>query len=221
MERRLTAHDSSIREPLFDFLEETYGKIRILEEKRTGRARADVVMVTPSAIFGIEIKSDGDSYARLAGQVKNYDLYYDYNIIAVGSSHGLHVEEHVPEWWGIITIEELDGKLDFYFLRRPKSNPKMQKERKISILWRPELARIQEKNHLPVYRDKSKQFVQAKLLEQVPLGLLWQQVSEELFQRDYQMIGEEIDAFRRREKSKLSRHPKGSGRKKGLSHRGS
>ena len=41
-------HDKDIREPLFDFLEETYGKVRILEEKTTGRARADVVMITDS-----------------------------------------------------------------------------------------------------------------------------------------------------------------------------
>ena len=31
-------YDKDIREPLFDFLEETYGKTRILEEKRTGSA---------------------------------------------------------------------------------------------------------------------------------------------------------------------------------------
>ena len=41
-----TLLDKDIREPLFDFLEETYGKIQILEEKTTGRARADVVMIT-------------------------------------------------------------------------------------------------------------------------------------------------------------------------------
>lgn len=46
----LTAHDSTIREPLFDFLEEKYGKIRIIEEKTIGRVRADVVMVTPEAL---------------------------------------------------------------------------------------------------------------------------------------------------------------------------
>lgn len=39
-------HDKNIREPLLDFLEETYGKIRILVEKTTGRSRADVVMIT-------------------------------------------------------------------------------------------------------------------------------------------------------------------------------
>ena len=126
----LTSHDTTIREPLFDFLEDTYGKIRILEEKRTGRARADVVMISPDAIYGIEIKSDNDSYTRLAGQVKYYDQYYDYNIVAVGSTHGQHIKEHVPEYWGIITIEEMGGVLDFYILRRPEKNPKVKPEKK-------------------------------------------------------------------------------------------
>ena len=57
--------DKDIREPLFDHLEENYGKIRILEEKTTGRARADVVMITEDKLYGIEIKSDADTYARL------------------------------------------------------------------------------------------------------------------------------------------------------------
>ena len=91
-----TLHDKDIREPLFDFLEETYGKIRILEEKTTGRARADVVMITEDKLYGIEIKSDADTYARLKKQVRNYDLYYDRNIVVVGSSHGSHIAEHVP-----------------------------------------------------------------------------------------------------------------------------
>lgn len=38
--------DKDIREPLFDFLEAEYGKIRFIEEKTMGRSRADVVMVT-------------------------------------------------------------------------------------------------------------------------------------------------------------------------------
>ncbi len=33
-------YDKDIREPLFDFLEDSFGKVRILEEKRTGSARA-------------------------------------------------------------------------------------------------------------------------------------------------------------------------------------
>ena len=60
-----TLYDKDIREPLFDFLEEVYGKIRIIEEKTVGKSRADVVMVTPGLLCGIEIKSDADTYARL------------------------------------------------------------------------------------------------------------------------------------------------------------
>ena len=197
MSDRLSAHDRDIREPLFDYLESVYGKIRILEEKRTGRARADVVMVTEHALCGIEIKSDNDSYTRLAGQVKNYDLYYDYNIVVAGSSHGIHIQEHVPSWWGIITAEEVDGALDVYYLRKPQPNPKVKPKRKISILWRPELANIQRKNSLPAYSRKSKQYVQAVLLDRVPEDLLWEQVCEELFQRDYTTIEEQLADYRK------------------------
>lgn len=191
-------HDKDIREPLFDFLEDTYGKVRILEEKRTGSARADVVMITPDLLYGIEIKSDADTYARLEKQVKNYNWYYDRNIVAVGSSHAAHIEEHVPEWWGIITIEgAADGKVDFYFLRKPGVNPRVKDKRKITILWRPELCRLLAYNKLPKYAQKSKKFVQEKLLEKVAPEVLWPQVCEELFQRDYNSIAQEIAEYKK------------------------
>ena len=155
--KKMTLYDRDIREPLFDFLEEIYGKVRILEEKRTGSARADVVMIAPKLLYGIEIKSDADTYARLAKQVKNYDWYYDRNIVVVGSTHAAHIAEHVPEWWGIITVEfdEAD-EVDFYVLRVERENPRVKDKRKISILWRPELNRLLEKNGLPRYRQKSR-----------------------------------------------------------------
>ena len=190
-------HDSDIREPLFYYLEEKIGKIRILEEKQTGKARADIVMVTEQYLYGIEIKSDADTYVRLKKQVRYYDQYYDRNIVVVGSTHALHVAEHVPHWWGIISAELIDGKMDFYVIREPKNNPKVQGEKKITILWRPELNRLLEKNRMPAYKQKSKAFVQSKLLEKVPEELLWPAAMEELFERDYNTIGEEIESYRR------------------------
>ena len=189
-------YDRDIREPLFDFLEETYGKIRILEEKTMGKSRADAVMVTVDALYGIEIKSDADTYARLERQTGDYDLYYDYNYAVVGTSHALHIEEHLPAWWGIITVEQTEGGPDFYILRRPRLNPRVDGGRKISILWRPELAHIQALNGLPAYREKSKTFVQNRLLERVPEGRLQRQMCEALFERDYTMIDEQIRQFR-------------------------
>lgn len=189
-------YDKDIREPLFEFLEETYGKIRIIEEKQMGRSRADIVMVTPDAVTGIEIKSDADTYARLKRQVRDYDRYFDANYIVVGVSHAMHIEEHVPAWWGIITAEQEEGRADFYILRRASKNPKTDKKKKLGLLWRPELAHIQELNGLPKYCQKSKDFVVEKLLDKVPEEILQKQISQELFERDYRIIGERIRAYK-------------------------
>ncbi|MBO4835844.1 MAG: sce7726 family protein [Lachnospiraceae bacterium] len=198
-------YDKDIREPLFDYLEGYYGKIRILEEKRTGRSRADIVMVLPEMLCGIEIKSDADSYTRLSTQVKDYDQYFDMNIIAVGSSHAAHVEEHVPDHWGIITIDEIDGRPDFYYLRLPARNPSTKPLRKIEILWRPELAHIQELNELPKYAQKSKAFVQEVLVERVEPSRLSIQISDELFERDYTTIAQQIKSYRQQRSKKKVR----------------
>lgn len=193
-------YDRDIREPLFEFLEEYYGKVRIIEEKRMGRSRADVVMILSDAVCGLEIKSDADTYARLSRQVRDYDQYCDCNYIVAGTRHAHHVAEHVPEWWGIITVELEDGRPDFYVLRKPGFNPKVDWQKKMSMLWRPELVHIQELNQMPRYLDKSKQFVIEKILLKVPKEKLYRQISQELFERDYTKIAEDIRAYRKKKR---------------------
>mgnify|MGYP000954390711 FL=1 len=100
-------YDKDIREPLFDFLEEMYGKIRILEEKQIGKSRADIVMVLP------------------------------------------------------------------------------------------ELAHIQELNDMPKYKEKSKQFVIDKIAEKIPGDILSKQISDTLFERDYNEIEHVIQEFKK------------------------
>ncbi|MCI9446392.1 MAG: sce7726 family protein [Lachnospiraceae bacterium] len=197
-------YDRDIREPLFEFLEEYYGKVRIIEEKRMGRSRADVVMVLADAVCGLEIKSDADTYARLSRQVQDYDQYCDFNFIVAGTRHAHHVAEHVPDWWGILTVELEEGRPDFYFLRQPQANPKVDWKKKMSLLWRPELVHIQELNQMPRYREKSKQFVIDRILLKVPREKLYRQISQELFERDYTKITEEIRAYKKERKATRS-----------------
>lgn len=99
--------DKDIREPLFDFLEEMCGKIRILEEKQIGKSRTDIVMVLP------------------------------------------------------------------------------------------ELAHIQELNEMPKYKEKSKQFVIDKIAERIPEDTLSKQISNALFERDYNEIEHVIQEFKK------------------------
>ena len=190
----MTIRDKDIREPLFDFLEAEYGKIRIIEEKTIGRSRADAVMVAEDALFGIEIKSDADTYERLSRQVKDYNKYFDYNYVVVGTSHAHHIKEHVPDSWGVITVERDetdDDALDFYILRRPGRNKKRDILKKISFLWRPELAHILAGAGLPKYSGKNKKYVTKILADKIPEEELDKLISEELFERDYTVFNEE------------------------------
>ncbi len=220
--------DKDIREPLFEFLEERYGKVRILEEKTVGSSRADVVMVIPDKVVGIEIKSDADTYTRLERQVADYDLYFDQNIVVVGSTHASHVAEHVPDYWGIVSVEEYDTgenadvnvggkatgggtsdpsdkvmhKIDFYVVREMQPNPKADILRTIRILWRPELAHIQETYSLPMYKGKSKDFVRTLIVDRLPVEIVHHEISEILFERDYAAMIEQIQEFRKAQAAK-------------------
>ena len=190
-------YDKDIREPLFFFLEESYGRIRILEEKRIAGSRCDIAMITEREVVGIEIKSDADTYSRLPEQIVDYDSFFDRNILVVGSSHAMAAEDHIPEHWGIITAEKVGEHIDFYVLRMPKTNPYMEESKKITMLWRPELAHIQEKMGLPKYKGYSKKKIQELLLLKIPRDALWQSMCEELFQRDYNEIKAQIDEYRK------------------------
>lgn len=192
--------DHDIREPLFDFFDEKFGKVRIIEEKQIAKSRADVMLVLEEKLIGVEIKSDADTYARLARQVKDYNKFFDYNYVVVGSSHSKHIEEHVPEYWGIIEAISKEESVEFNVLREPEINKRAQRtykmKRKLSILWRPELSHIQEINGMPKYKQRSKDFVITKIMEKVQWDLLHRQISEELFQRDYNTISEAIKEWR-------------------------
>lgn len=210
--------DADIRDPLFYYLESVYGKIRVLEEKVIGRARADFFMITENAFYGIEIKSDADTYARLKGQVREYDKYYDYNIAAVGASHLKHIHEHIPKYWGIIAIEEAEGRPVFSLVRQPQKNHKVKLVNKLGFLWRPELVQIQAMNDMPRYKEKSKAFVIKAIADrtQYPLDKkghideaeLMYQVCDVLFERDYTLIAETMTRYKLENKKKVKKTKK-------------
>ncbi len=199
-------YDKDIREPLFDWFLEHYGKVRALEEKIIGKSRADMVFVLPDAICGVEIKSDADSYARLESQVKDYDRFFDVNYVVAGSSHGMHISEHVPSYWGIITVEETEAGIDFYMLREPEQKTGVTWPAKLSFLWRPELASLLEALGLPKYRERSKPFVIEKITAATGVKVMEDAVKKEylrlLFERDYTAIEDIISAFKKEQSLK-------------------
>ena len=66
---------------------------------------------------------------------------------------------------------------------------------------------MQEMNDLPVYKARSKQFVQQKILERIPEEVLKRQITDLLFERDYQELLGEIAQVRSERAAKENRNP--------------
>lgn len=139
----------------------------------------------PDKLIGIEIKSDADGFSRLPRQVRGYDRCCDLNYVVAGSTHAKRIPDRVPEWWGVISVKLLETGIDFKTIREPQSNPNVELEAQLTLLWRSELAHIQKRLGMPKYAGKSREFVRKKLLEKCPESHLHQQICEELFERDY------------------------------------
>ena len=174
-------NDRQIRNILVAFLKTNYSEMRIFHEKSIGGATCDLMMVTPKSLVGFEIKSDQDNYQRLNSQITYYNKFFTYNYIVVGISHARTIESKVPEWWGILVIDEDSIKIN----RKASANKKYMPISQLSILWKLELKNILNYFHLPSYALKDKDFIITKLIENVPADQLSTQVAYELLNRDY------------------------------------
>lgn len=111
--------DQDIREPLFDFFDEKFGKVRIIEEKQIAKSRADVMLVLEEKLIGVEIKSDADTYARLARQVKDYNKFLII-IMWLWEVATQSILKNMFEYWGIIEAISKEESVEFNVLREPK-----------------------------------------------------------------------------------------------------
>ncbi len=177
--------DPGIREALFVYLDYNYGKHRTFEEIPINTSRADIYAVTEHGLIGFEIKSDNDTYTRLSSQVRNYDIFFDYNYVVVGKKHRKGVEKHIPDYWGIFCVFETENGVEVELVRPHGENPKVKLRKQLELLWKRELHHILALNFMPAYQQKSKEFIRRKLIERVPEQFLKVQMYEELFERDY------------------------------------
>lgn len=187
-EDRPTLFDEDIRILLFDYLDLRYPKVRTFEEKVMGRSRSDVVALLPDALVGIEIKSDADTYARLATQVKHYDKFFDMNYIVVGSSHLRRVAEHIPTHWGILHVDQTEEEPIIREVRAAGQNPKIKLKTQFVFMWKRELWALLKLNNLPAYKQKSRKFIIDTLLSKVDEHTLKMQMCDMLFERDYSIF---------------------------------
>ena len=172
--------DKDIREKLYDYLDERYGKVRTIEEKVILKSRADMLAIIDGEIIGIEIKSDRDTYTRLKRQIKDYEKFCDKCYVAVGESH-IHVSEHVPEYWGIIVVSDDNVIVD----RDAGLSPKVKINNQLDILWRAELYAVQMKEGLPKLSNWKRRDIYKRLIDTCGEEQVKKDITEQLFERDY------------------------------------
>lgn len=99
-----------------------------------GRARIDIAVIN-GVIHGYEIKSDRDSLRRLSGQVEIYSKVVDRATIVVGNRHLAEALASVPDWWGVLQIEETSRRVSFKPIRKGHNNPQIEARSLVELLW--------------------------------------------------------------------------------------
>jgi hypothetical protein len=178
--------DYEIREAICNYMDELFSdKYRIMDELVIGKARADIVIVEKE-LTGYEIKGDTDSFARLPGQIKEYDRYFQKNYLVVGVSHGKTAEKHIPHYWGIICVSEKNNDIKrIETVREAVQSPKFSQKKQLSLLWRRELINILRANGLLKCSGKTKAYICGYLLKSISPRVLQKQTCKELLERDY------------------------------------
>lgn len=131
-----------------------------------GKARVDILDIN-TELLGYEIKSDGDSLARLPSQIKVYNNTLSKVIFVVGDKFVDRAASVVPEFYGILHCYKCPvgiGRLEV--IREAKPNPYYSARKSIEVLWKSELSDlILAKGKCPGLFGKRKIWMQKKVTE--------------------------------------------------------
>ncbi len=192
-ERRLrtktATNDEQIRYQLKRYLRalnSSNAETVILDELglRHGYSRIDVVVVNGS-LHGYEIKSDRDTFRRLARQADTYNRVLDFVTLVTGQRHASQALTAVPEWWGIQLAERVRrGGMKFIDVRKPSENPAPDKLAIARLLWRDEAVNfLEELAAADGVRSKPRRFIYSRLAEVADIGCLRERVRDRLRSR--------------------------------------
>jgi hypothetical protein len=149
----------------------------------SGRARIDLAVIT-DGLIGIEIKGPKDDVSRLPGQAKAYSECFDHVVLVTHEALAAKAITLIPEWWGIVVGTRRGCRLRYRFLRRPQSNPNLNLEKLLTLLWRDEIDALQSElvGSTPS-RRATKKTIRAELLSRIDPPVLRQASLQKLRHR--------------------------------------
>jgi len=148
-----------------------------------GKAIIDVAVVN-GALHGYEIKSERDTLGRLTGQLQVYGKVFDTLTIVTGPRYIDRVQELIPDWWGVLQVEEQSGKVIFKTVREAHFNPCIEPFALVQLLWRDEaLSLLKELGLAEGYSKKPRKEIWERLANSLPLQDLRFYVRQQLKSR--------------------------------------
>ena len=143
MNRNYLLKDVDIRKEIHSFQElpfHTQSEFRVIDELVVGieDARIDIAAVGNS-FYGLEIKSDVDSFGRLPSQIDAYNKVFDFLYLVVGDRFFPKALKILPEWWGLIHVYKNENGTYTELVTKAKRNMSVSKRSLANMLWKKEM----------------------------------------------------------------------------------
>lgn len=176
--------DSDIRKLLHPYLKKENKKYKdtiIVNEFDlcSGLSRIDVAVVN-GVLHGYEIKSEEDTLNRLPNQINYYNKSLEKISIITNKSHLKQIKQLVPNWWGVLTVKSNGKKNIVTQLRKAKSNPQLDAESLLEILWKDELISIIDEYKIDVSVYLNKRKIRQSISKLLSLSIISQEVRSAL-----------------------------------------
>lgn len=158
---------------------------RIIDELGVclGESIVDIAVINGS-LSGYEIKSDVDTLRRLPRQIENYNKVFDYMSIVTSQKYAPIINDYIPDWWGIIEVEDNAGAVIVTEKRKPIQNKQVELFYLVQLLWKDELIKIIDSYNLnKSKKNKSKREIWTYLTEVIDNNMLKDIVRQYIKQR--------------------------------------
>ncbi|KQT20258.1 hypothetical protein ASG31_17670 [Chryseobacterium sp. Leaf404] len=137
-----------------------------------GSSIIDIAVINGTMV-GYEIKSDHDTLNRLAGQILEYNKVFDFLNIVTSKKFASSIKEHVPQWWGIIEVEEKDSEIKIHQRRKARINKSVSSFSLLQLLWKEELGIMIDRYALPrSLKYKSKKTIWTYISEVLDIDII-------------------------------------------------
>lgn len=179
--------DHNVREALLEKLSTVHqdDDTRIINELVVcgGQSRVDVAVVN-GVLHGYEIKSESDTLIRLESQMADYNKVFERITIVAADGYVPKIKDIVPDWWGIIKVQNKRGNVVLKQVKKGRKNPSLDALSLVQLLWKDEaLDVLKEKGLHRGFLSKPRTVLFERLVEYIPLNELVTIVNRKLKSR--------------------------------------